>query len=84
MREVWSLRVNDKTLHDNSRIVGTWSTLKLKKLGLKTLNRMICWETDSKTPKVWKVRLKELSTEGLINWGSIKAWKTKPEYKEDK
>ena len=46
MKEVWSLRVNDKALRDNSRIVGTWSALKPKKLSLETFNKMLYWETD--------------------------------------
>ena len=46
MREVWSLEVNDKALHNNSRIVGTWSALGPERLGLGAFNRMVCWETD--------------------------------------
>ena len=42
MREVWSLRVNDKAFCDDSRIVGIWSTLKLEKLGLGAFNKMGC------------------------------------------
>ena len=46
MRKVSSLGVNDKALHDNSRIVGTWSALKPKGLSLGALNKIVCWETD--------------------------------------
>ena len=46
MREVWSLRVNDKAFCNDLRIVGTWSTLGPEGLGLGALNKMVCWETD--------------------------------------
>ena len=46
IREVWSLGVNDEALGDNSKIVGIWSGLGPKKLGLGALNRIVYWETD--------------------------------------
>ena len=41
IKEVWSLRMNDKALYDNLRIVGIWFTLKLEGLGLGAFNKMI-------------------------------------------
>ena len=72
MREVWSLGVNDKTLYNNSRIIGTWSALKPKGLGLRAFNRMIYWKMDEKSPKIWKVKLEKLSIERFIDWGNMK------------
>ena len=46
MREVWSLRVNNKILCDNSRIVGIWSALEPEGLGWGAFNRIVYWETD--------------------------------------
>ena len=38
--------MSDKVLCDNSRIVGIWSALRLKELGLEAFNRMVYWEID--------------------------------------
>ena len=46
MREVWSLGIDDETLYDNSRIVEIWSALGPERLGLKALNKIVCWKTD--------------------------------------
>ena len=73
IRKVWSFGVNEKVLRDDSRIIRIWSALEPKKLGLRALNRMVYWETDEKISKAWKVRPKKLSTERLIDWGSMKA-----------
>ena len=56
MKEVWNYKINNEVFCDNSRIVEIWSTPGPKKLGLKALNRKICWEIDKKTLKAWKVR----------------------------
>ena len=67
MREVKSYRMNDKTLHNDLRIVWTWFALGPKKLGLKALNRIVYWEIDWKISKTWKVRPKELLIKRLVN-----------------
>ena len=46
IREVWSLTVNNKALHDNLKIVGIWSALKPEGLGLRVFNRIICKKVD--------------------------------------
>ena len=84
IRKVCSFKINDKIFHNNWRIVKIWSALGPKKLGLGALNRIVCWETNWKTLTAWKIRPKELLTERLIDQQSIKAWKTRLEYKEDK
>ena len=44
MGEVWSLKMNNKALYNNLKIVKTWFVLEFKKLGLKAFNRKIWWE----------------------------------------
>ena len=76
--------MNNKAFYDNWKIVRTQFALEPKRLGLKTFNKRVCWETDQKTLKTWKVGPKELSTEELIDQKSTKFWITMPECREVK